>query len=187
MIKELHRTQGVAAGRRTTAIRADCKASSGVLQDRRSSPPCCRCLQRFAHAGFQGDGCPRFVVSYWNLSSYSQRGGIPSHLPQVLPCAKLTTRSVGHPLEPDMSDGLPRQLQHLVRRLRALVSARPPARAARAMPRGHLATFTSKVTLFAPPELRTSSSNFPSFTGVNFSSHFGPGLVSLPTTCLFSS
>ncbi len=64
---------------------------------------------------------------------------------------------------------------------------RPPARAARAMPRGHLATFTSKVTLFAPPELRTSSLNFPSLAGVNFNSHFGPGLVSLPTTFLFSS
>lgn len=50
---------------------------------------------------------------------------------------------------------------------------------------GHLATLTSKVTLFAPgPRLRTISLNFPSFAGVNLTSHFGPGLVSLPTSFL---
>src|SRR5581483_5600665 len=48
---------------------------------------------------------------------------------------------------------------------------------------GYSATFTSKVTLFSPgPRLRTSNLNFPSFAGVNFTSHFGPGLVSLPAS-----
>jgi hypothetical protein len=44
----------------------------------------------------------------------------------------------------------------------------------------HLATFTSRVTVFVPPEFLTSSLNFPSFVGLNFTEHFGPGLVSLP-------
>jgi hypothetical protein len=73
-------------------------------------------------------------------------------------------------------------------KLYGYVPARRPARAAREMPGCHLATFTSKVTLFAPgPRLRTSNLNFPSFFGVNFTSHFGPGLVSLPTSFLFAS
>jgi hypothetical protein len=49
--------------------------------------------------------------------------------------------------------------------------------------RGHSATFTPSVTLFAPgPLFLTKSLSVPSFFGVNFTSHFGPGLVSLPTS-----
>src|SRR5262249_26977065 len=55
------------------------------------------------------------------------------------------------------------------------------------IPGGYLATFTSKVTLFVPPELVISSLYFPAFAGVNLTSHFGPGLVSLPTSFWFAS
>lgn len=71
-------------------------------------------------------------------------------------------------------------------RLVGYVPAKRPVRAARAMLGGHSATFTSKVTLLDPgPRLRTSNLNFPPLAGVNFTSHFGPGLVSLPTSFLF--
>ena len=49
--------------------------------------------------------------------------------------------------------------------------------------RSYSATFTSSVTLLAPgPRLRTSSLYLPSWAGLNFTSHLGPGLVSLPTS-----
>src|SRR3984885_6827002 len=50
------------------------------------------------------------------------------------------------------------------------------------------AAFTFSVTVFGPgPSFLTRSLNVPSFVGVNFTSHFGPGLVSLPTSMLSPS
>ena len=53
----------------------------------RSKPPPERVNSWTAHAGLQGDGCPSFVVSYWNLSCDSQRYSIPGGPSQVDPAA----------------------------------------------------------------------------------------------------
>jgi len=50
------------------------------------------------------------------------------------------------------------------------------------------AAFTLSVTLFGPgSSFLTRSLNVPSFAEVNFTSHFGPGLMFLPTSFLSTS
>jgi xanthine dehydrogenase YagT iron-sulfur-binding subunit len=51
----------------------------------------------------------------------------------------------------------------------------------------HLATFTSKVTVLSPPAFLMTNLYSPSFAGVIFTEHFGPGESSLPTSLPASS
>jgi hypothetical protein len=46
----------------------------------------------------------------------------------------------------------------------------------------HLATFTLKVTVLAPPAFLMTNVYCPSFVGVTLTEHFGPGESSLATS-----
>src|SRR6516165_8778170 len=53
--------------------------------------------------------------------------------------------------------------------------------------RDHLVILTLNVTVLSPPAFVMTNLHFPSFVGVTFTEHFGPGETSLPTSLPASS